>query len=103
MWPGRWPCDDTLTTRGASAARSSGRRRAEGEGPAPADYDRPDTVASLAMGVGALVAPLVAPRLLRHVTPGRGRYGRALVGTAIAAVAVTTVADRLAREPGAAG
>jgi sterol desaturase/sphingolipid hydroxylase (fatty acid hydroxylase superfamily) len=51
------------------------------------------------MGVASLVVPLVAPRLLRHVTPGRGRYGRALVGTAIAAVAVTTVADRLAREP----
>jgi sterol desaturase/sphingolipid hydroxylase (fatty acid hydroxylase superfamily) len=75
------------------------QRRAEAEGPSPADYDRPDPTASLAMGVASLVVPLVVPRLLRHVTPGRGRYGRALVGTALAAVAATTVADRLARQP----
>jgi sterol desaturase/sphingolipid hydroxylase (fatty acid hydroxylase superfamily) len=79
------------------------RRRAALEGSSPADYDRPDTVASLTMGVASLVVPLVAPRLLRPLTPGKGRYGRALVGTALAAVAVTTVADRLARpEDGAA-
>jgi sterol desaturase/sphingolipid hydroxylase (fatty acid hydroxylase superfamily) len=37
------------------------------------------------------------PKLLRPVTPGRGRYGKAVVATAAAAVAVTTAADFLGR------
>jgi sterol desaturase/sphingolipid hydroxylase (fatty acid hydroxylase superfamily) len=73
------------------------RRRSARLGPSAGDYERRDTVASLAMGVGSLVAPLVGPRLLRPFTPGRGRYGRALVLGALGAVAVTTVADRVAR------
>ena len=40
-------------------------RRAAERGPSAADYERRDTVASLSMGVGSLVAPLVLPRLLR--------------------------------------
>jgi len=43
---------------------------------------------------------MVGQRLLRPVTPGRGRYGRALVTTAVAAVAATTVADAVARRSG---
>jgi sterol desaturase/sphingolipid hydroxylase (fatty acid hydroxylase superfamily) len=74
------------------------QRRARVEGPSPADYDRPDTVASLAMGLGSLVIPLTAQALVRHVTPGRGRFGKVLVGTALGAVVATTLADRLARE-----
>jgi sterol desaturase/sphingolipid hydroxylase (fatty acid hydroxylase superfamily) len=66
------------------------------EGPSPADYDRPDTQASLAMGVLSLAAPFASAAIARRVTPGRGRWGRALVGTAIGAVVATTVADRLA-------
>jgi sterol desaturase/sphingolipid hydroxylase (fatty acid hydroxylase superfamily) len=73
------------------------RRRAAARGPSAGDYERPDTVASLAMGVGSLVAPLVVPRLLRPFTPGRGRYGKAVVIAALGAVAVTTVADVVAR------
>jgi sterol desaturase/sphingolipid hydroxylase (fatty acid hydroxylase superfamily) len=49
------------------------------------------------MGLGSLVAPLVVPRLLRPLTPGRGRWGRALVATAVGAVAATTLADAVAR------
>jgi hypothetical protein len=76
------------------------RTRAELEGPSPADYERPDTAASLAMAVASLVVPLASHRLVRHVTPGRGRFGRALVGTAVGAVVATTLADRaLARTP----
>ena len=40
------------------------------------DYQRADTLASLAMGVGSLVAPYVAKKVLDPVTPGRGRYAR---------------------------
>ncbi len=73
------------------------RRRAAQRGPTAGDYERRDTVASLAMGVASLLAPLVAPKLLAPFTPGRGRYGRAVIGVALGAVAATTVADAVAR------
>jgi sterol desaturase/sphingolipid hydroxylase (fatty acid hydroxylase superfamily) len=71
------------------------RRRAEVEGPSPADYTRDDAVASLTMGVGSLVLPLVMHRMVRPLVPGKGRYGKVLVGTAVAAVVATTAADRV--------
>ena len=66
------------------------------------DYERADTIASLTMGVGSLVAPFVSARLLDPVTPGRGRYAKVLMGVAVAASAATTVADvvRRRREQG---
>jgi len=70
--------------------------RAE-RGPTPADYERRDTLASLTMGVGSLVAPLVLPRLLKPITAGKGRFATALVFTAVGAAALTTVADRVGR------
>ena len=73
------------------------RRRAAVAGPSPADYTRADTVTSLTMGTASLVVPLLGAALVRHVTPGRGRFGKALVGTALAAAAATTVADEVAR------
>ncbi len=73
------------------------RRRSAERGPTAGDYERRDTLASLAMGAGSLVAPLVAPRLLRPITPGRGRFGKALVATALAAAVLTTAADVFAR------
>jgi len=73
------------------------RRRAGARGPSAGDYERRDTIASLAMGVGSLVAPLVVPRLLRPLTLGRGRYGRVVVGVAVGAVAATAAADLVAR------
>ena len=70
------------------------KRRAERTGaPAPTDYERRDTLASLAMGVGSLVVPMALDRVLSPLTPGRGRWGRALVGAALGAAAVTTAAD----------
>lgn len=81
------------------------RRHAEERGPTPADYERRDTITSLTMGVGSLVAPLVLQRLLRPITPGRGRFGKALLLTAAGAAALTTVADRVGRrhtDPGVA-
>jgi len=73
------------------------RRLAQGGAPAPGDYERRDTVASLAMGGLSLLAPFVAPRLLRPFTPGRGRFAKAIVGVALGAAAVTTAADVMIR------
>jgi sterol desaturase/sphingolipid hydroxylase (fatty acid hydroxylase superfamily) len=79
------------------------RRRAARNGPTAGDYEKRDTLASLAMGVGSLVAPLVGPKLLAPFTPGRGRYGKAVVAGALGAAAATTVADVVARRIEAAG
>src|SRR6202022_3757250 len=73
------------------------RNHAAERGPTPADYEKRDTVTSLTMGVGSLVAPLVAAKLVRSITPGKGRFGKALVATAVTAAALTTIADRLTR------
>lgn len=72
-------------------------RRAAAEGPTSADYDRPDTLASLTMGTASLVAPLAAKQLVKQILPGKGRFPKVLVRTAVAATVATTVADRLAR------
>ena len=74
------------------------RRHAEERGETPGDYEGRDTLASLTMGVGSLVAPLVAQKLLTPVTPGRGRYAKALIALAAGGTAVATVADLLARD-----
>ncbi len=78
------------------------KRRAKRRGaPAPSDYEKRDTIASLAMGVGSLVVPMVLPKLLRPFTPGKGRYGKAVVATAVGAAAVTTAADWYAKRAAA--
>jgi len=79
------------------------RARAAERGPSPADYTPKDTATSLTMGLASLLTPLVVPKLVRPVTPGKGRYARALVGTAIAAAVATTVADRVADRPAEVG
>ncbi len=73
------------------------KRRAETQGPSAADYEPRDTRASLAMGVLSLVAGLAGPKLVAPFVPGKGKYGKALVFTALGAAAVTTVADAVAR------
>ena len=73
------------------------KRRAAVSGPSVGDYERSDTIASISVGAGSLLAPLLMPKLLDPLTPGKGRYGKALVATAVGAAAVTTVADVVAR------
>ena len=74
------------------------KRTAAERGLTPGDYERRDTIASLSMGMGSLVAPIVMSKVLAPITPGKGRYAKALVVTAIGAAVVTTVADVLARK-----
>ena len=62
-------------------------------GPRAGDYQAADTVASLAMGAGSLVAPYVAKRVLDPVTPGVGRYGRWLLALGAGAAVLTTIGD----------
>ncbi len=76
------------------------RHRAAERGPTAGDYERRDTLASLAMGIGSLAAPLVVPRLLRPFTAGRGRFAKAFLATALGAAVVTTAADFVARRAG---
>ena len=85
-----------------AAERSWYRRRPERAAMAGA-YERRDTIASLSMGTLSVVAPLVIPPLLRPLTPGRGRAGRALVGVALGAGAAAFVADRVVARAGATG
>ena len=73
------------------------QRQAKQGRPSPADYESPDTAASLAMGVGSLLLPMITNRLVAKVLPGRGRFPNALVRTTVVAAAATTVADRVAR------
>jgi len=73
------------------------KRQSTGASPTAGDYEKRDTLASLAMGSLSLLAPFVMPRLLRPVTRGNGRFARSLVGAALGAAAVTTAADLLAR------
>lgn len=61
------------------------------------DYELQDTIASLAMGVGSLVVPLVTAPALRRLAPGSGRLGTVLAGVGLTAAAVTTVGDVLRR------
>lgn len=71
-------------------------RRTETVGPTAADYTREDTSASLATGVASLVVPLASHLLVQHLVPGKGRYARLLVGTALGAAVATTIVDRVA-------
>ncbi|WP_068261503.1 sterol desaturase family protein [Janibacter limosus] len=61
------------------------------------DYELNDTIASLAMGIGSLIAPFVTGPIIRRLAPGRTRAGNVLVGLGVAAGVATTVGDVLRR------
>ena len=73
------------------------QRRAAVDGPSPVDYERNDTIASLTMGTGSLVIPLLTSRLSRNFELGRGRWAKPLLAVGLAAAAATAVADAVAR------
>ena len=90
---------------GAMGAEYAWQRRhpAPAGQPRTGDYELKDTLASLTMGVGSLIAPYAVKRLITPLTPGRGRFGKALVGVGLAAAAVTTLGDILAARRAAGG
>ena len=61
------------------------------------DYELNDTIASLTMGVGSLVAPFVTGPIVRRLAPGTTRAGTALLTLGVAAGVATTVGDVLRR------
>jgi sterol desaturase/sphingolipid hydroxylase (fatty acid hydroxylase superfamily) len=79
------------------AERRALAARAQRRGPGAADYERRDTVTSLAMGTASLVMPLLVPRLVRPIVPGKGRHARVLVAIAAGAVVATFLADAVQR------
>lgn len=79
------------------AAEYGWQKRNPAEGTRAGDYEFADTMASLAMGVGSLVAPSVTSALLAPVTPRTGRYARAFMGLSLTAAAAATVGDVLRR------
>ncbi|WP_216695538.1 sterol desaturase family protein [Dietzia psychralcaliphila] len=81
----------------AMAAEYTWQSRNPADGERAGDYEFADTMASLSMGVGSLVAPYVADILLAPVTPRTGRYAKALMGLSLAAAAAATVGDVVRR------
>ena len=71
------------------------KKQAETREPTAGDYERQDTLASLAMGVGSILAPLTITKLANQFTPGKGRYAKALIIGTVGAAVVATVADRV--------
>lgn len=71
------------------------KKQAETREPTAGDYERQDTIASLAMGVGSILAPLTITKLANQFTPGKGRYAKALIIGTVGAAVVATVADRV--------
>lgn len=75
--------------------------RAKTQGPSAADYEQPDTRTSLAMGLLSLTTPITAG-LAAYAVPFKvgkrsGRIGKVVLGVAVTAAAVTTVADYIER------
>ena len=79
-----------------AAERKWLERRAKRVGPSPADYTPNDARASIAMGTLSLVAPFVIPKLVAPFAP-RGKFGKAVITTALIAGAITSLADAVER------
>ncbi|MEI7887534.1 MAG: sterol desaturase family protein [Actinomycetes bacterium] len=72
-------------------------RRAQTEGPSPVDYERNDTLASLAMGTGSLFIPLATKKLAQNLAVGSHKWAKPLLGLAGAAALTAVVADAVGR------
>ena len=71
------------------------RRPAAADEERAGDYELGDTIASLSMGIGSLVAPFVTGPIIRRVVPGSTKAGNALLAVGAAAAVATTVGDVL--------
>ena len=76
------------------------QKRNPAEGERAGDYELADTLASLSMGIGSLIAPFITDKALAPLTPRTGRYARALMGLTVAAAAAATAGDVIRRSRG---
>src|SRR5699024_1800521 len=81
----------------AMAGEFAWQRRHPVGGRRVGDYEFADTMASLTMGVGSLVAPYITGALLAPVTPRTGRYATVLMGLSLAGAGLATVGDVVRR------
>lgn len=72
-------------------------RRRKTQGSTAANYEWRDTVTSLTMGVASLAAPILVPKLVAPLVPGKGKYGKVLIGTAIGTFGLSVAAGAWAR------
>lgn len=82
---------------GSMVAEYAWQKRHPAEGARAGDYELADTLASLSMGIGSLIAPFITERALAPLTPRTGRYAKALMALTVAAAAVTTAGDVIRR------
>lgn len=85
---------------GAMAAEYAWQKRNPAVGERAGDYEFADTMASLSMGVGSLLAPYVSATVLSPLTPRTGRCAKAVMGLSLGAAAVATAGDVLRRHRG---
>ncbi|WP_314034648.1 sterol desaturase family protein [Dietzia sp. CH92] len=85
---------------GSMAAEYAWQRRNPAPDQRAGDYEFADTMASLSMGVGSLIAPYLTERLLAPLTPRTGRYAKAVMGVALASAAVASAGDLIRRHRG---
>jgi sterol desaturase/sphingolipid hydroxylase (fatty acid hydroxylase superfamily) len=80
-----------------AAERKQLQRRAEALGPTQADYEPNDTRASLGMGVLSLTSPITLGLATRAALRrgSKGRVGKVVLGVAVTAAVITTIADRV--------
>ena len=78
---------------GSMVAEYAWQKRHPAQGQRAGDYEFADTMASLSMGIGSLIAPYVTDTVLAPVTPRTGRYAKALMGLSLVAAAVATAGD----------
>ncbi len=65
--------------------------------PRGGDYEMADTIASLSMGVGSLVVPLIIRPISLKLDPARSWRGKAVIGVAGAAAVAAVLADAWVR------
>ena len=82
---------------GSMVAEYVWQKRNPAQGARAGDYELADTLASLSMGIGSLVAPFITDKALAPLTPRTGRYATALMGITVAAAVVTTASDVIRR------
>lgn len=82
---------------GSMAAEYVWQKRNPAVGQRAGDYELADTLASLSMGIGSLIAPFVTAKLLAPLTPRTGRYAKAAMGLTVVAAAVATAGDAIRR------